>query len=207
MVHQIFKGENLTRTKVKNNILKIWDLTGETERYNWYGEAYLYATTLAIDIELLSGTTDTTANLNKAVGVLAALSPIKTWEQNIKCACQMILTGNCGHTKLFVDKAQEILNSDGSDETILNILNGRKISAFYLNIRYPEKANNITIDRHALSIGLGRWTTNEDYQGMTAKQYEFFVQCYILAAMQVGVTPLLMQSATWVKWREIKTDY
>lgn len=207
MVHQIFKSENLTRTKVKNNILKIWGLTGETERYNWYGEALKYAESLAVDIEILEESTDRTININKAVGVLAALSPIKTWEQNKKCAFQMILTGKCGHTQLFVKKAQDILNSDGSDEAILSILNGRKISAFYLNIRYPEKANYITIDRHALSIGLGRWTTDEDYQGMTAKQYEFFVQCYTLAAMQVGVTPLLMQSATWVKWREIKTDY
>lgn len=206
MVHQIFKGENLTRTKVKNNILKIWGLTGETERYDWYGDANEFCRQFDNSLQVISKPKGEVIH-NIACGVVAALSPVKTWEQNKKCAVEMLETGDCGHMQLFKDKARQIIDSDGSDEAILSILNGRKISAFYLNIRYLEKANYITIDRHALSIGLGRWTTDEDYQGMTAKQYEFFVQCYTLAAVQAGVTPLLMQSATWVKWREIKTDY
>jgi hypothetical protein len=109
--------------------------------------------------------------------------------------------------KQFKDKAKRIIESDGSDEQILAILNGRKISSFYLNIKYPNKANNVTIDRHALSIALGYWVTDEDYRGMTANQYNFFVQCYTLAAMKVETTPLLMQSSTWVRWRKIKTEF
>ena len=109
--------------------------------------------------------------------------------------------------KAFKDKAKRIINSNGSDEEILKILNGRKISAFYLNIKYPNLSNNLTIDRHALSIALGYWITEEDYRGMTASQYNFFVQCFTLAAVKVGVTPLIMQSATWVRFRKIKKDY
>lgn len=196
--YQVFKGEVLSRTKVKNNILRIWNLTDETERYDWYANANKLA-------EIMANNNDTTKA--KAVGVIAALSPLKTWEQNLKIARDFLLTGTAGHMGQFVNKAIQIVNSDGSDETILDILRGRKISAFYLNILYPNKANNVTIDRHALSVALGYWVSDEDYAGMTAGQYQFFVQCYILAAMKADTTPLTMQSATWVKWRKIKKDY
>lgn len=200
MVRQVFKGKTLTRTTVKNRILKIWEMTDETERFDWYANANALAKALALSHQ---------KDFSKTVGVIAALSPVKTWEQNLVVARELIMKGDCGHIEQFKNKARRILDDTtaSTDEAILDILNGRKISAFYLNIKYPNRANHITIDRHALSIALGYWTTDEDYAGMTAKQYEFFVQCYILAAMQAGVSPLTMQSATWVKWRKIKREY
>lgn len=198
MIKQVFKGENLTRTKVKNNILRVWKMTNNEEKEDWYGEAKQWA-------EVMGTVND--VEVGKVCGVIAALSPLKTWSQNLTIARDFIVTGEAGHMKQFVVKAKAIVDSDGTDESILSILNGRKISAFYLNIKYPNKANNVTIDRHALSVALGKWVTDEDYAGMTAKQYEFFVQCYIMAAMDVDTTPLVMQSATWVKWRKIKKDY
>jgi hypothetical protein len=205
MQTQTFKGKELSRTKVKNNILKIWDLTETSERFNWYQDANDFCTNFENSLELLHQPKNRIHSI--ACGVVAALSPVKTWSQNKKCAIKMMETGDCGHMKQFKDKAFRIMQSDGSDDQILSILNGRKISAFYLNIKHPDVANNVTIDRHALSIALGYWTTDEDYQGMTATQYNFFVQCFILAAVKVGVSPLLMQSATWVKFRKIKADY
>jgi hypothetical protein len=202
---QTFKGKELSRTKVKNNILKIWNLTDQSERFDWYQDANDFCSGFTNALQLLHQPKDKTHAI--ACGVVAALSPVKTWSQNKMCAIKMLETGDCGHMGQFKDKAKRIMNSDGSDDAILSILNGRKISAFYLNIKYPNVANNVTIDRHALSIALGYWTNDEDYQGMTASQYNFFVQCFILAAVKVGVSPLLMQSATWVKFRKVKTDY
>lgn len=199
-VNQVFKGEILTRTKIKNNILKMWDLTQADERHDWYLEAFRYG------VEL-SSKTGHTISVSKACGVIAALSPLKSWELNKKIAKDMLETRDCGQMGIFKKKALDIMDSDGSDESILDILNGRKISAFYLNIKYPNKANNVTIDRHALSVALGYRTTDQDYAGMTANQYEFFVQCFILAAVQVNVSPLIMQSATWVRFRKIKSQY
>lgn len=197
-VKQVFKGNTLTRTIVKNNILRIWDMTDEIERHDWYKNANSLAKVLS-DVYNIPQ--------RKVVGIIAALSPLKTWEQNLVLARDFIINKDCGHMGMYLDKARDILNSSGTDEEILDILNGRKISSFYLNIMYYESANYITIDRHALSIALGYWITDEDYAGMTAAQYEFFVQCYILAATKVNVLPLRMQSATWVKWRKIKKDY
>jgi len=206
MTKQVFKGETLTRTKVKNNILRIWYMTSEEDRHDWYQEAYDFAESLARTMGAYNYQ-HKLKNVSKVCGVIAALSPMKRWENNKVIAEDLINTGTCGHTKTFVKKAQDVLASDGSDEAILDILNGNKISAFYLNIRYPDEAKVMTIDRHALSIALGRWVTDNQEMSMTKGQYEFFVQCYIMAAMQVGVSPLLMQSATWTKWRTIKQEY
>lgn len=197
MIKQVFKHEVLSRTRVRNNILKIWEATSDEERRDWYSEANSFGIDLA----------GYRIKPRKAFGVIAALSPVKRWEENKILARDMIYSGDCGHMSQFKSKARDILDSDGSDEEILRILNGRKISAFYLNITYPNKADYITIDRHALSVALGRFVRDEDYVGITAKQYEFFTQCYTLAAMKVGVSPVLMQSATWLKWRKIKHKF
>lgn len=195
MIKQIFKKQLLTRTKVKNNILKIWNRTPDEEKYDWYHNANGTACYMAQYIE---GDNP----MSKACGVLAALSPRKRWERNKKIAYDLITTGDCGHMELFKNKAIDVLDSSGTDEEIGAILRGEKIVSFYKNIKYPDSSDNITIDRHALSIALGRKISEEDYQGMTKKQYEFFKQCYVLAAKQVGVPPILMQSATWVNWRK-----
>jgi hypothetical protein len=131
---------------------------------------------------------------------------MKFWEQNKLLAAQLVSTGRAGHMKVFVNKALAIGRAD-SESDILRILSGKKIQAFYLNIRYPEKVINLTIDRHALSVALGHWSTPEEYTGMTVKQYAFFSECYRHAAAKLGVTPLLVQSATWLVWRRIKASW
>lgn len=210
MIKQVFKGKLLTRTKVKNNILKIWDKTLPDERFDWYKDAKEFAINEVAQIISLEHSNQpkySTYNINKACGIIAALSPLKTWEQNKKIAIEFVLTENCGHIQQFKNKALDILKSSGTDEEILSILKGKKISSFYCNIRYPQQCTNITIDRHALSIALNTWITDEDYRGITQNQYDFFVDCYKLASQKVNVSPLLMQSATWVRWRKIKTNY
>lgn len=186
---QVHKGVELSRTKVKNNILKMWRGSTQDDRKDWYKEANIWCENHGV------------TTVSKVAGVVAALSPVKRWDQNLKIASDMICTNDCGHMGVFKDKARRILVSDGSDEEILDILNGRKISSFYLNIRYPDKSNNITIDRHALSIALGHKVTDIEYSGLTAKQYAFFVECYTIAAAKVDISPLLMQSGTWVYYR------
>lgn len=205
MKTQVFKGKNLSRTKVKNNILKIWDLTSEEDRFDWYSEAFNQAIEIIQSPE--NSLSQDNQTINKVCGVIAALSPVKRWEENIKCATEMINTGNCGHIKLFKDKAINIMSGDGDEDFILDTLSGNKIQSFYKNIRYPKDESCITIDRHALSIALGYWIDETDYQGMTTAQYKFFEDCFKQAAIKKGVTPLKMQSATWVKWRKIKSDY
>jgi hypothetical protein len=197
---QVYKKETLSRTKVVNNILSIWDMTTEEERTDWYQDASDWA----VNLSDLSG-----YSLNKVCGVVAALSPVKRWSDNLIQAHKMIITGDCGHIKIFKDKARAILALPNrcNDEDILNILNGNKIKSFFINILYPQRDTEVTIDRHALSIALGHWITENEYQGITTIQYNFFVECFKLAGKKAKVSGLIMQSATWVRFRKIKSNY
>ena len=196
MNKQVYKNVNLSRTKVKNNILKIWAQTYESERFDWYECAHNFA----------KNNTKNEVELSKFIGVIAALSPLKSWSQNKTLAYEVYNGKKTGHMVQFINKALNILNSDGKDCTILDILKGNKISSFYLNIRYFNDFQHVTIDRHALSIALGHKITNIEYSGITSKQYNFFVQCYIFTAKSLKINPLLLQSSTWVKYRTLKKD-
>lgn len=187
-----FQGRKLTRTKVKNNILNVWFKATEEDKYDWYVEAHTLAVKFAYEYRL---------SISQAAGIIAALSPMKTWTENKRIA-KLFLQGQRQklHTKLFISKAEVILKANTDDE-IISALNGNKITSFYLNIRYPEQSKHVTIDRHALCIGLGVKLADADIPKMTANQYEFFQQTYIWVAGQLGISPLLLQSATWLVWR------
>jgi hypothetical protein len=128
----------------------------------------------------------------------------KTWSDNKKIALDMLLTGDCGHMMLFKGKAYAILHSNGEESEILTILNGNKIKAFYTNIRYPHKHEDVTIDRWAVRAALMQNLTDKDLQGVTKQQYSFFVDCYKSAAKKRNVTPIIMQSSIWSYIRENK---
>ena len=189
----MFKNKELTLTKVKNNILSVWNETTLKERHDWYSSANEYCLRLCEEFKL---------PLAKVVGVVAALSPLRTWEQNKVIAKEFIATGDCGHVRVFKNKAADIMVNGCTPDEVLLILNGNKIKSFFTNIHYPDKLDEVTIDRHAISIALGRKASNTELRGITDKQYEFFVEAYKAAAAKVGTTPSLMQSATWVHYRK-----
>jgi len=194
MVTQVFKHKTYSRTIVKNNILRVWKKTQSNDRVDWYGKANDFCIRIGLKYNLTS---------IMVAGVVASLSPVKTWEQNLKIAENMVRSGDCGHMGQFKQKAKDILASDGSKESILKVLNGRKISSFFLNI-IGDTEPTVTIDRHALSIALRLKVTDEMYRGMTQQQYEFFVECYKMVAKVVNEKPTLIQSATWVYFRKQK---
>ena len=101
-------------------------------------------------------------------------------------------------------KAQAILDSDGELETICDILNGSKIVNFFMNIVNP-KSNGVTIDRHAVSLAVGRDLQGSSLQ-MSATQYQFFVNAYQIASKKVGLLPSQLQAVTWVEWRKFKKN-
>lgn len=194
---QVFKGEILTRTKVVNRIVGMFLKSEQIDRYDWYLDAHNYAQYLAKTFGV---------SVIVASGIISALSPVKRWEENKKLAFEFIKSKgkSGGHMQKFIDKATLILTIAVTEEDVCKILNGNKITAFFLNILHPSAKDRVTIDRHALSIALGVVCTDELYAGMTNQQYEFFVSCYVKASEKLGVSPLLVQSATWVYYRKNK---
>lgn len=192
---QQFKGQSLTLTKCVNNIMKVYNQSDKTISTNWYVEANQYAQSLA---------TLYNVPLSVACGVIASLSPLKSWNENKIIAKSFLHNGKGKHTKCFIDKAVQIKQSNGDVETIANILNGNKTISFFINILEPHQQNFVTIDRHALSIALGRNILENEGKGITFNQYQFFVNAYNVAGTKAGISPVLMQSITWVTWRELK---
>jgi hypothetical protein len=188
----IFKSNKLSRTTVKNNITKVYLMSKDTS--NWYAEALEFCTNVA---------KDNNQSIGSVVGVVSALSPRKNWIMNKKIAVELIKTNDCGHMKVFVQKARDCLTSN-TDKQILKVLNGKKISSFYLNIRYPDRIGTVTIDRHAIAVAIGRTATNEEL-ALTDKQYKFFEDTYKYTAKMLGVTPQLLQAITWETWRVNKS--
>lgn len=197
-MRQVHKNRIISRNKAVKNIMHVYNNSELSERNDWYNEANEFAR----DLSIKSGK----INIMQACGVIAALSPRKLWDLNKKLAYHMVTNNDCSHMKEFVNKARNIIHCDGTEKAILNILNGQKISAFYLNIMYPEQAISITIDRHALAIIYGRALTDKEMRGITPKQYLFFSECYRHAAKRLNVNPLLVQSATWSAWRRLKKE-
>lgn len=194
MKTQKFKGQKLTTKKAVKNILEIYNQA--TDATNWYIDANKYAK----DLSILTG-----YPVIKICGVIAALSPLKSWDENKIIAKSFLTGGKAKHTKVMVNKAKDILAGSGEIEEICNILNGNKITSFFINLYLPAKKDNVTIDRHALAVILGRNIKDNEAQ-ITKKQYEFFEDCYKIAAAKVNVNPNYMQSAVWEKWRELKNE-
>lgn len=192
---QLFKGRLLTRTKVRNQILKVYNQCTTEDKYDWYAEANKFAESIS------------TKDKIKVCGIIAALSPVKSWKANMKLAIDFWNTQDCGHMKLFKEKARQIYNLENPTvDNISEILKGNKIKSFFYNIYCPEAVTNITIDRHALSIALGYSLSEDELKGITENQYNFFRDCYIWTADYLGMRPNYLQSCTWVRWRLLKKN-
>lgn len=195
---QVFKGTTLYRKRVKDNIRRVYLDSRVDITTDWYIEANIFAMKLAskygVDFITVSG-------------IIAALSPLKSWDENKKIAEGFLRNGKGKHTKNMLSKAHQIklFKSTNQREFILAELNGNKIKAFFLNIAYPEGAEAVTIDRHAISIALSRPIVENEGVGITLKQYNFFVSCYKEVAKELNLRPSMLQSVTWEKWRILKT--
>jgi len=198
MNKQKFKGKTLFRKTCVDNIIKIYnDTRVKDEGFDWYKVANELANSMAYEFGL---------NTLQVAGIIASLSPLKSWDENKRIARQFLTNGNGKHTEAMKSKARDIklYNSSSQREFILATLKGNKISNFFLNIAFPNADNHVTIDRHAIAVILGRSIKENEGAGITYKQYEFLASCYRDAAKKLGVLPNVVQSVTWVKWKQIK---
>lgn len=179
-------------TPVAENVLTVWESATDAHRDSgmaWYGAAHEFA------LEISGG------DITRGAGVLAALSPNKAWDVNMRLAARAFLDGSASGTLgNAVGKANAILG--GSDP--LDVLgNGLKTRNFYLNIARPGCPEAVTIDRHAYDVALAERNPDNKRLGLTPTRYAAFAETYREAAMAVGVLPLQMQAVTWEAWRTV----
>jgi thermostable 8-oxoguanine DNA glycosylase len=95
-----------------------------------------------------------------------------------------------------------------SEGEVLRILNGNKISSFYLNLLHPNKETRVTIDRHAIACMTQKVDDVkplEDGQySMTDKQYVSFEQVFKDVSDELNLCAHQVQAITWVSYRKLR---
>lgn len=180
------------------NVLGIYENAGIETReagMDWYRSAHEFAKTLDTDIE-------------RAAGIIAALSPLSGWENNKNKAAQLysqngIVCWDGTKNGLGLSKSVEKAQAIFWGEKPLDILVANKTRSFYLNILDPE-SKAVTIDRHAFDIAVGK-KTDDKTRGILGRKgiYAQFSEVYCEAADIANIRAAQMQAITWVTWREI----
>jgi hypothetical protein len=148
-------------------------------------------------------------HLSRNAGILAALSPLNHWTNNLRKAQEVVsLRGRIVVEKgkpngiglgNNVEKAIRIYH--GADP--LDVLGGDKVRAFYRTILDPTGDIDPVIDRHAFDIAVGERTDAKRRGALNrVGVYNDFAKAYREAAKIAGIGSAQMQAITWVAWRE-----
>lgn len=178
----------MTTTPNMANILSVYGKANRAQVHDgmsWYDTAHRLA--LSLDPN----------NVLRAAGVVSALSPQTSWDQNVKLAKRAYAGDISGHTGVVLGKVRRIL--DGED--VVTVLNAPKTVNFALTIADPSHRTAVVIDRHAVSIALGEVTEVGNILGRKGA-YERFADEYRKAAKVKRISPAHMQAVTWVYWTE-----
>lgn len=143
----------------------------------------------------------------KACGVFAALSPQMSVNRNKELFLQYLKEGRASHYGQLVRKCDEIMIADNEEE-VLKILNGNKISSFYLNLLHPKKETRVTIDRHAIACMTQKIDDvkplDRSNQSMTDRQYASFEKIFKDLSEEIGMLSHELQAVTWVSYRKTR---
>lgn len=195
--------------RVQSQLLKVYRQASETELTSgltWYHTAHERAYTLAQKF---------CVSLPRVAGIVAALSPGREWERNVKDADEVLAALRGGRPMPTVgtygrpnrEKAAAIFRG----ENPLDLFNsGRyfKTKNFYLNILEPENPTPVTIDRHAYCAAYGIDSQVEQAlsTGIRGGLYNQLAEEYRTAAAKVGVRPNQFQAVVWVTWKRLKAE-
>ena len=190
-------------TPTVSNVLAVYN--GAFEHHLRYGLAW-YPTAHREALRLGGGRAQ---HLSRNAGIIAALSPLNHWTNNLAKAREVIskrgritvVKGQPNGIGLGnnVQKAIDIYN--GAEP--LDVLKGDKVRAFYRTILDPTGDIDPVIDRHAFDIAVGE-RTDEQRRGALSRKgvYDEFAHVYREAAKIAGIGSAQMQAITWVAWRE-----
>jgi hypothetical protein len=153
----------------------------------------------------------------QAVGVIAALSPNNRWARNCADAEAMCQAWAIGADPATVTvctygamraKACAILGlTEPTQDAIAAILNGHKITAFFLSI--TGRPDAVCVDGHAYAIWLGQRVPTTKTPSLGVRLYADIARAYVLVAKRSAalcgeqLTPAQVQAVTWVTYRRL----
>lgn len=154
----------------------------------WYARAHHVARMLAAVAR---------RDLRAAAGVLAALSPLNRWEDNVDDAFRLARdpTAKVRTTNPNRDKAVAILAGRPPEA----VLSGDKILSFWRGIVDPLGAGHVAVDRHLHAAAVGE--RRRYPMPRTPAEYKLFVRWYQDVADATGRPVTAVASTVWLVMR------
>jgi hypothetical protein len=172
------------------NILSVWRDASDEEYEQgrmWYRNANALATMLA------------DGDTRRGAGVIAALSPQKAWQHNVKLADDALRGEIHGHVRNALEKTERIMMGE---DPLAVLPTDSKTWNFFRAIADPEDAEAVVIDRHAHDVAVGERYGELRDRGLSNKnRYATLALAYRLAAQRLGELPSVVQAVTWTVWR------
>ena len=162
-------------------------LEEKAEGIDWYFTANKVAAGLA-ELHGIS--------VKKTSLVISALSPATDWDKNV------IDAGN------FIEDTNAVVSTYGNNKRIaaralsgeVEELNGKKTRAFAKLIENPY-ADEVVIDRHAISVALGHKSDDTERRYYASTGYDLMVGAYHAAAVKLNLKASELQAIVWVSYR------
>tara|TARA_R100000935_G_C2743496_1_gene126851 strand:- start:19 stop:642 length:624 start_codon:yes stop_codon:yes gene_type:complete len=197
-------------------ITAMYDMAMQSEIHDgvtWYANAHTIATNIAANTGL---------SVVTVCGVMAAISPNNKWYKNCLDAENMCDVYSSGGDPMTVKvscynkmkaKANAILElgENANYDSIMSILNGRKIQCFFTCIYLHDTNQSIVcIDGHARNIVYReRLNLTDAKLTIGVKEYRNLTKCYIAATKKINkehgtdYLPYQIQAITWCAWRRL----
>ena len=191
-------------TKNINFVLSKAITTDYQQGESWYREARLFAFSVSKEYGI---------SFRKVCAILAALSPRNRWERNkedcitlIKECQGLIPYGKYATYGGMVKKAMSIYNSKvDSIQVMLKILNGPKISAFFLNI-YDIQSDCVTVDNWIYLVALGKYISVENRPSLKKSDYKLISDCIKEIAERTNISAPILQAVLWCAFKRMTSQ-
>lgn len=175
--------------QVEASALQYWEIATEEQRSagrGWYPTAHAEARLMAEHYRM---------PVTRAAAIIAVLSPLTRWSGNLEDAWSVCEGGKAKHA-LPRNEAKALRLKDG--ESIANVIGGRKVTSFWLNIANPLHFEGTTNDSWiARAFGISESDMFNVY-GV----YDAVTGGLALAAKRLGELPSTVQATVWLVTRE-----
>ena len=179
-------AEQIAITAAVASIIAVWHRASEDDILagkGWYAAAREFAATLWAD------------HLDRAAGIIAALSPMTSWAQNMAQAGQVVAALQngepCPAVQTGSNRAKVWAIGHGADPVAT--LSGPKITRFYRAIMGDDSV--VVVDRWAARVA------GFDVDAVPPRLFALCEEAYTLAAAELGVAPAVLQATTWTVQR------
>lgn len=176
-----------------DNILKAYAAASEADKaegLSWYPRARRYSEDLGARYGIAARVVS---------GVIAALSPMTNWEQNLKDAENLLRLGARAVVGTYKSNKRKALKMLKGAEPANNLGKYKTLSFFECIEGNPAQ---VCIDRHASAIAYGRKLTDAERGALVGVNYERLQNAYRRAAQALNLKPAELQAITWVYWRK-----